>query len=84
MSNTWWLRPDDVVSFVDASEEYVAEVNRPDAVSDLLETDRVLLERVGDKQEALPEADGAGVGNALHDEVSGILDGRQDTGVLAR
>ena len=41
MGNTW-LHPDDVVPFVDAAQEDVAEVNGPDAVVDLLETDGVL------------------------------------------
>jgi hypothetical protein len=36
-----WLGPDDVVAFVDAAQEDVAEVNRPDAVVDLLEPDRM-------------------------------------------
>jgi hypothetical protein len=46
-------------------------VNRPDAVGDLLEADWELLERVGDEQQPLPPADGAGVGDALDDEVPG-------------
>ena len=84
MGNTWWLGPDDVIAFVDASEQHVAEVNGPDAVGDLLEADKVLLERVGDEQQPLLEADGAGVGHALDDQVPGILDRRQGTGVRAR
>jgi len=31
-----WLGPDDVVAFVDAAEQHVAEVNRPDTVGDFL------------------------------------------------
>jgi hypothetical protein len=38
-----------------------AEVNGPDAVVDLFEADGVLLQRVGQEEHALPEADGAGV-----------------------
>jgi hypothetical protein len=38
-----WPGPDDVVAFVDAAEQHVAEVNRPDAVVDLLEADGVRL-----------------------------------------
>ena len=82
MGNTW-LRPDDVVPFVDAAQEDVAEVNGPDVVVDLLETDGVLLERVGDEQQPLPQADGASVGDALDDEVPGVLDGWQGARVLA-
>src|SRR5262249_31330119 len=38
---------------------------------------------IGNEQQPLSEADGAGIGDALHDEVSGVLDGRQRPGVLA-
>jgi len=44
----------------------------------------MLLEGVGDEQQALFEADGAGVGDPFDDEVPGILDGRQGAGVRAR
>ena len=84
MGNTWWLRPEDVVPFVDAAEQHEAEVNRPDAVGDLLEAHGMLLEGVGDEQQSLFEADGAGVGDTLDDEGPGILDGWQGAGVLAR
>ena len=70
------LRADDVVPFVDPAQAGRAEVDRPDAVVDLLEADGVLLERVGDEEQALLEAEGAGVGDALDDEVAGILDRR--------
>lgn len=69
--------PDDVVTFVHAPQEDAAEVNRPDAVGDLLEPDRVLLERIGDEEQAFLQADGAGVGDARDDEMAGILDRRQ-------
>ena len=59
MGDTVLLGSDDVVAFVDAAQQHVAEVNRPDPVVDLLEADGVLLERVGEEQQALPEADGA-------------------------
>ena len=59
-----WLGPDDVVPFVDSAEEHVAEVDRPDAVVDLLESDWVLFQRIGDEEQTLPQADGAGVGSA--------------------
>src|SRR5436309_2604718 len=84
MGNTW-SRPNDVVPFVDASQEDIAEVNRPDAVVDLLEPDGVLLECVGDEQQALLQTDGAGVGDALDDEVPGTTGraaGRRRTRVL--
>jgi len=47
MGNTFALGPDHVVPFVDASQEHVTEMNRPDAIVDLLEPDMMLLERVG-------------------------------------
>jgi hypothetical protein len=49
--------------------------------SSTLEPDRVLLERIGDEQESLLQADGAGVGDALNEEMAGILNGRQGTGI---
>jgi hypothetical protein len=79
-----WLGPDDVVAFVDAAEKDVAEVNRPDAVVDLLEPDGVLLQGIREEEEPCLEADGAGIGDALDEEVSGIFDGRQESGVRAR
>jgi len=84
MGNTLWLRPDDVVAFVDPPEQDVAEVDRPDAVGDLLEADGMLLERVGEEEQPLAEADRAGVGDALDDEVPGVLHRRQGAGVPTR
>src|SRR6266404_4711743 len=78
-----WLGPDDVVTFVHSPRKDTAEVNRPDAVSDLLEPDRVLLERIGDEQQPLLQADGARVSDALDEEVPGILDGGHGTRVGA-
>jgi len=51
---------DDVVAFVDASQEHVTEMNRPEAIIDLLKADEVLLEGVGDEQQPLLQADGTG------------------------
>src|SRR5205809_7672461 len=65
MGNTR-LRPDGVVPFVDASQEDVAEVNGPDAVVDLLEADGVLLQRVGQEDQALSEAEEHALDNAAH------------------
>jgi hypothetical protein len=44
----------------------------------------VLLERIGQEEQALFKADGAGVGDPFHDEMPGILDRRERSGVLAR
>ena len=39
MGDSSQLGPDDVVAFVDASEQDLAEVNGPDAIVDFLEAD---------------------------------------------
>src|SRR5262245_48944985 len=73
-----------VISFVDPAEQNLAEVNGPDPVVDLLEPDWVLLERVGKKEQPLPQAEGAGVGDALDEKVPRVLDRRQRAGVAPR
>jgi len=60
----WGLGADDEVGFVHGSEQCVAEVDVPEAVIDLLETDVVLLERVGDEDEAVLETEGGLAGGA--------------------
>ena|SRR5882762_4662720 len=59
-------------------------MNRPDAVVDFLESDGVLLQRVGDEEQALLEPKRSGVRDALHDEMAGILDRRQCAAVEPR
>jgi len=81
MGNSSRLRPDDIVALVDPPEEHVAEVDGSDAVIDLLEPDGVLLERIGDEQQALLQADSAGVGDGLDEEMARVLNGRQDAGI---
>src|SRR6266446_2006165 len=71
------LASNDVVPFVESSDQDPAEVNGPDAVGDLLEPDRVLLERFRDEEQALLEAERPSVGDALHEEMPGILKRRQ-------
>jgi len=56
---------DDLVAFIDASEQDVAEVNRPDAVVHLLEAHGMLLECVREKEQPLREPNRAGVRDAL-------------------
>lgn len=65
------------VTLVEASKENLAEVDRPDAVVDLLEPDVMLLEGVGDKEQAVFEAKGTRVGDALDEEVSWIFKRRE-------
>ena len=79
-----WLGPDDVVTFVHSPQKDAAEVNRPDAVVHLLEADGVLLQGVGNEEQPLLKPERPGVRDALHDEMSGILDRRQGAGVEPR
>src|SRR5438876_9588426 len=83
MGDTFALSLDDVIPLVDPPQQHVAEVNRPDPVVDLLEANRMLLERIGQEQQPLLQADGAGVGHALDEEVAGILDRWQRAAVRA-
>ena len=78
MGNTWvsgQSRSDDVVALVNPAQEQGTEMDRPEAVVDLLEANGVLLERVRDEDEPLLEANRARIGDALDDEVARILDG---------
>src|SRR6266849_11062596 len=59
-------------------------MNRPDAVVDLLESDGLLVERLGDEEQALLEPKRPGVRDALPDEMAGILDRRNGAGVAPR
>ena len=43
----------------------------------------MLLERIGQEQQPLLQADGPGVGYPLDEEVPGVLDGRRGAGVCA-
>src|SRR4030095_9402593 len=73
----------DVVPFCASLATGSAEVNGPEAVGDLLEANRVLLERIRDEEQALLEAECARILDALDDEVSRIFDRWQLAGVLA-
>jgi hypothetical protein len=78
---TLWVSPvlatNHVVTLVEASEENLAEVDRPDAVVDFLEPDVMLLEGVGDEQQPVFEAECARVGDALDEKVSWIIQRRE-------
>ena len=41
----------------------------------------VLLQGIGDKQQPVLEAEGAGVGDPLHQEMAGVLERRQVLGI---
>jgi len=75
---------DQRLPFVDPSQEYVAEVERPNAVIDLFEADAMLLERGREIEQPGLEANGAGVGDPLHEEVPGIFERGQCAGIRAR
>src|SRR4029077_7684914 len=68
------LRADDVVTFVDAGEQDVAEVERPDAVINFLEADDLLLERVRDEEQAFLESDRPGIRDPLGNVMAWVLD----------
>jgi hypothetical protein len=77
MGDSSQVGPDNVVAFVDASGQNAAEMNARDSVIDLLEPHRVLLQRIGDKEQPLVEPDGPRVRDALDEKMAGILDRRQ-------
>ena len=45
------LAPNDGVTFVESGDEHVTEVDRPDAIFDLLGSDRMWREGVGNKEQ---------------------------------
>jgi len=69
------------VTFVESGDEHLAEVDRPDAVVDLLEPDGVRRQGVGDEKQARLDAEGAGRGDARDEEVARILD-RPEPGIV--
>ena len=69
-------RADDVVAFIDAGQEDVAEVDGPDAILDLLEAEDLLLERVRDEEQALLEPDRPRVRHSLGNVMARVLDRR--------
>jgi hypothetical protein len=77
MGDSSLLRPDDVVAFIDAAEQDVAEVNRPNPIVDFLEAHGMLLQGVGEKEQPLLQANGARVGDTLDEKVAGVFDRRQ-------
>src|SRR2546429_4081016 len=83
MGDSARLGSDDVVAFIDASEQDVAEVNGPDAVVHLLEAHGMLLECVREKAQPVLEPNRAGVRDALDEKMAGIFDQRKGAGVRA-
>jgi len=70
------LATNDVLPFIESSDQDATEIDRPDAVVDFLES-HCVDEPVGDEEDALLEAERPGVGDALHEEVSRIVERRQ-------
>ena len=75
------LAANDVVTFIEPGDKNLTKVDRPDAIVDLLESDRVWRESVSDEEQPLLEAEGPGVGDALDEKVPRILD-REEPGIV--
>jgi len=76
-------RAEDRVAFVDPREEDVAEVDGPDPISDFLEAEDVLLERVRDEEQALLEPDRPRVRHPFGKVMARVLDRREGPRVRA-
>ena len=63
---------EEVVAFVDARQQDVAEVERPNPIIDFLETDDVLREGIGDEEQALLEPDRPNFGRRTGGRISGM------------
>ena len=70
-------------AFVDPAQEGVAEVERPAAVGDFLKTDPMCPQGGRQVQQPGLEANGAGIGHALHDEMVWIFEGGERAGIGA-
>ena len=64
--------------------EDVAEINGPDPVVGLLKTYRMLLQRIGEKEQPRLESDGPRVRHAFDEEMAGVLDRWQRARVAPR
>ena len=71
------LRADDKVTFVEARQQDLAEIDRPDAIVDLVEADMMLFEGVGDEEHPTLEPEGARIAHEADLIVPGVFDGRQ-------
>ena len=77
------LAPNDRVTFIEAREKDITKVDGTDAIVDFFEAAGVRCERVTDEEQPPLEPERAGVRDALHQEMAGILDGRQSRIVRA-
>ena len=77
------LIPNDVISLGESCDQDLTEVDRPDAVFDLVKSHIVAFEWRGQEEQSTPEAEGATAGDPLHEIVPGVVDRWQASGVLS-
>jgi hypothetical protein len=75
--------PNIVILFGESCDHDLTEVDRPDAVLDLIKSHIVALKWRGQEEYAASETKRAAAGDALHEIVPGILDRGQASRVLA-
>ena len=76
--------PDDHVAFVDLGQQHCPEVDRPDAIVGVVETEVMLFECMGDEEAFVLESERAGVGHPLDQEMPRIFERREVFGIGAR
>jgi len=69
------LPSDEGLPFVDPPQQHIAEVEGPNPVVNFFKTDAVLLQRGRQVEQPSLEANGARIGDALHQEVARVLEG---------
>ena len=74
---------EEIVAFIDAGQEDVAEIDGPDPIGDVLEADHLLLEGGCDEEQACLEPDRSRVRHALGNVMARVLDRRDPAGVRA-
>src|SRR5674476_1222395 len=87
MGNTYWGWGSTVhlhAGFVDFAKQHAAEIERPDAIAALLQTDMVFFQRIGQKQQLVLEADRPSVRHPFDQEVARILERWKRRGIGAR
>ena len=77
MGNTLSLAGDDVIVFVERRQQDGVEVDGPDAVFGFFEPDVLIDHGVGEIEQTVAEAEGAAGRDLLHEEVPGVLEGRE-------
>ena len=67
------LPSDDVVALIELRQQDVVEVDRPYAIVDLFQANPVPLERVGDEQEPMLEAERPRARHPFDEEMPGVF-----------